>query len=55
MKESINLTKAESTIIYYALEEIAINRHPDDMPFGPSTEQLSNLLTKFEKLTNKIN
>ena len=51
MKESINLNQAEVAIINYALEELL---NSDDLAFGPSTEQLSDLLTKFENLANKL-
>ena len=50
----MKLNQAEATLIYYALEELAINRHPDDFPPGPAFDQLSELLTKFEKLTNDL-
>lgn len=44
----INLNQAEATLVYYALEELL--NSDDNLPF----DQISELLTKFEKLTNKL-
>ena len=44
----INLNQAEATLVYYALEELL--NSDDNLPFN----QISELLTKFEKLTNKL-
>ena len=46
--EPINLNQAEATLVYYALEELL--NSDDNLPFN----QISELLTKFEKLTNKL-
>ena len=46
--EPINLNSDEATLIYYALEELL--NSDDNLPFN----QISKLLTKFEKLTNKL-
>ena len=44
--ESIKLNLDEVVIINYALEEL-MNSY---IQFGPSSEQLSNLITKFDEL-----
>ena len=46
--EPINLNSEEATLIYYALEELL--NSDDNLPFN----QISELLTKFEKLTNNL-
>ena len=46
--EPINLNQAEATLIYYALEELM--NSDDNLPF----DQINNLLTKIEKLTNNL-
>jgi hypothetical protein len=46
--ESIDLNQAEATLVSYALEELM--NSDDNLPF----DQISELLTKFEKLANNL-